>query len=124
MLRNLWKDEAGFIVSAELVFVATIVVIGLVVGLAVLRNQVVQELVDTGLAIGSVSQSFAVGGTLKSTVAWSDAFGYRDQRDFCQPDTSQTPGKEPGGIQVSGLLPLIDWDGHSLPATPPGREEP
>ena len=42
MFRKLWKDEAGFIVSAELVLVATMLVIGMIVGLTVVRNQVVQ----------------------------------------------------------------------------------
>ena len=122
VFRRLWNDEAGFIVSAELVFVATIVVIGLVVGLAVLRNQVVQELVDLGMSIGSVSQSWALSGTLKPDVAWSDGGGYTDVRDFCQPDTTQTPGQEPGGIAVHGLIPSIDWQGLDIPASPLGRE--
>jgi Flp pilus assembly pilin Flp len=115
MLRRLWNDEDGFIVSAELVLIATIVVIGLVVGLVSLRNQVVQELVDVGQAIGSVSQSFAVSGTSgKRGCAWTDGFGYTDLVDFCQ--SPQSPGHEPGGIVVCGLIP------HGMPGFPPGGE--
>jgi hypothetical protein len=121
-LRKLWNDEAGFIVSTELVLVATIVVIGLIVGLAVLRNQVVQELVDTGMSIGSISQSWALSGTKKPGVAWTDGGGYTDIRDFCQPDTTQTPGKEPGGVAVHDLMPSIDWQGYDIPSSPLGRE--
>lgn len=33
MLHRLWNDEDGFVISAELVLVATIVVIGLILGL-------------------------------------------------------------------------------------------
>ena len=32
LLRRLWTDEAGFVVSTELVLVATVLVIGLLVG--------------------------------------------------------------------------------------------
>jgi hypothetical protein len=120
--RKLWNDEAGFIVSAELVLVATIVVIGLVVGLTVLRNQVVQELVDVGQAIGSVSQSYAVSGTSKNGCAWTDGFGYRDLVDFCQ--SPQSVGHEPGGITVCGLIPDHDWNGSALPGSPPSGEYP
>ena len=98
LFRNLWADDAGFIVSAELVLVATILVIGLIVGLTSLRNQIVQELVDVGQAIGSVSQSFAFAGVAKHGVAWTDGSGYDDKRDFCQ--APQGHGQEPGGISV------------------------
>lgn len=115
MLRKLWNDEGGFIISAELVLIATIVVIGLIVGLTSLRNQIVQELVDVGQAIGSLSQSYAFSGTKKDGVGWTDGSAYRDLVDFCQ--TPQSPGQEPGGISVHGLIPP-GADGHN----PPGGE--
>ena len=62
MLRKLWNDQAGFIVSGELVLVATIVVVGMIVGLASLRNQVVQELVGVGQPVGALSQSYSIPG--------------------------------------------------------------
>lgn len=62
LLRKLWKDEAGFIISAELVLVATMLVIGMIVGLTVLRNQVVQELGDLGAALGMISQGYEYTG--------------------------------------------------------------
>lgn len=98
MFRRFWNDETGFVVSAELVLIATILVIGLIVGLVVLRNQVVQELVDVGQALGSMSQSFCFSGTHKPTVAWTDGTCYIDLIDFCQ--APQQPGQEPGGISV------------------------
>ncbi len=113
MLRRFWNDEAGFVVSAELILIATILVIGLIVGLAVLRNQVVQELVDVGMAIGSVSQSYCFGGTFKRFVAWTDGSCYVDLVDFCQ--SPQIPGQEPGGISVR-MFPV------GSPTAPPGGE--
>ena len=61
-MRNLWKDEAGFIVSAELVLIATILVIGLIVGLSEVQTAVVHELNDVANAIGSLNQSYSFKG--------------------------------------------------------------
>jgi hypothetical protein len=62
MLQKLLHDDAGFIVSAELVLVGTILVIGLIVGLAEVQHAVVSELNDVADAIGSLNQSFAFTG--------------------------------------------------------------
>lgn len=61
-ITALYLDESGFIVSAELVLVATIVVIGMIVGLSEVQNAVVQELNDVADAIGSINQSFFYSG--------------------------------------------------------------
>ena len=58
MLRKLLRDEAGFIVSAELVLVATLLVIGLIVGLSSIQHAVVAELNDVADAIGKLNQSY------------------------------------------------------------------
>lgn len=62
---QLYRDDAGFVVSAELVLIATIVVIGLVVGLSEVSHAVNNELNDVGDAYGSVNQSFRYGGMQK-----------------------------------------------------------
>ena len=100
MIRKLWSEDAGFIVSAELVIVATIVVIGMIVGLTSLRNQVVQELVDVGQSVGALSQSFAYTGTSDSnTQAWTDGGFYTDKTDLGQ--QTQEAGAAGAGISVS-----------------------
>lgn len=64
-LRNYMRDrkQRGFIVSAELIFIVTILVIGLIVGWVAIRNAVVAELHDVSEAIGAVNQSFQFTGT-------------------------------------------------------------
>ena len=114
LFRKLWADDAGFVVSAELVLVATLLVIGLICGLTSLRNQIVQELVDVGQAIGSISQSYAYAGTAKCGVGNTDGAFYKDKFDFCQ-DPWQQPFTPPGGLSVTC------WpDGASY--FPPGGE--
>ena len=65
MLRNLLHDDYGVVISAELVFVLTVLVIGMVVGLSELQHAVVQELDDISNAIGKVNQSYAYSGFRK-----------------------------------------------------------
>jgi Flp pilus assembly pilin Flp len=62
MLKMLLNDEAGFIVSAELVLIATILVIGLVVGLSEVQHAIVSELNDVGDAIGELNQAYSFSG--------------------------------------------------------------
>lgn len=63
MLMKLYRDEHGVILSAEIVLVATILVLGLIVGLVELQCGVVDELNDIGEALGSMNQSYVVAGT-------------------------------------------------------------
>jgi len=86
-MRTLLNDEAGFIISAELVLVATILVIGLIVGLSEVQHAVVQELNDVGDAIGNLNQSYYFSGFSKRDFGVLHAFtrgsAFADQRDDC-----------------------------------------
>ena len=46
MLNQLWNDEAGFVISAELVLVLTIAVLAMIVGLSEVAVAVNTELND------------------------------------------------------------------------------
>jgi hypothetical protein len=101
VLHRLWADEAGFVISTELVLVATILVIGLVVGLTELRNQVVQEVADLAQAIGNINQSYEYAGTAKLEVGQTAGSDFHDERDFCEAEGGDdTEGSEPCGISV------------------------
>lgn len=60
--RALWTDESGFIISTELVLIATVGVIGMTAALACVRDSVVGELNDVAGAIGSLNQSYCYTG--------------------------------------------------------------
>ena len=45
-LAKLWSDDSGFIITLELILVATIVGIGSIVGLTCLRNAINSKLAD------------------------------------------------------------------------------
>jgi Flp pilus assembly pilin Flp len=62
LLTKLMNDEAGFIVSAELVMIATLGVLAMAVGLSEVAWNINNELKDVGRAFGSMNQSFNLQG--------------------------------------------------------------
>ena len=87
-MRKLLNDENGFVVSAELVLVLTIAVLGTVVGLTAVRDSIAQELVDLSDAFGAVNQTFNVVGISKAKNAGKPhaavfGFGFADNADDC-----------------------------------------
>src|ERR1051326_5979388 len=97
-MRAFWKDEHGFVVSAELILVATIVVLGLVVGLVEVRQAISEELEDVASAFGSVNQSYNFIG-LSTEKAQTSGSGFSDQADLCdsQFDIGGTASQGEGG---------------------------
>lgn len=131
LLNRLWSDESGFVNSAELLLFSVIVVIGLIVGLAALRDGIVQELGDTGQAVGQLDQSYAVefqnGGHLQ--VSGNDVVvnktyggvhvvtGFRNFQYVDQPNLGDGPdvaGGPPAGIVIGGN----DTDENGSPPNP------
>lgn len=97
-LRTLWKDDVGAVISVELILVITIVGIGLIVGLTTLRNAVVQELADTGAAVGSMNQSFTFSG-VSGHASSTGGSNFTDQTDAG--DTGDIAGQGANCVQVN-----------------------
>lgn len=62
MLSQLWADDKGALIAIEFLFVATILIIGIIVGLAGVRDAVNTELTELGNAILALSQGYSIGG--------------------------------------------------------------
>ncbi|HCP13083.1 MAG TPA: hypothetical protein DIT89_12185 [Planctomycetaceae bacterium] len=91
MIKNFLNDENGVIVSAEIVLVATILVLGMVVGLAELQSAIVGELSDVATAFGNVDQSYSTSGYVSYKASGgikSRTYGasYYDVPDECDCD--------------------------------------
>ncbi|MEX0794172.1 MAG: hypothetical protein WD045_13635 [Pirellulaceae bacterium] len=126
LAAQLWHDERGFVQSAELILIGTLAVIGLIVGLAAFRDGAVQELGDSGVAVGQLDQSYAVEitggaggladitvvgipdglvtitgdfGAVTSTSTFNN-YSYDDQPDQGDNDP-QAPGDPPAGIEYT-----------------------
>jgi hypothetical protein len=82
VMKRLWNDEAGFIVSMELMIVATVVVLGMLVGLVAIREQLVQELADVAEAISEFNQSYSYAAVIGHSSSTGGA-DFIDALDFC-----------------------------------------
>lgn len=82
LFSNLWLDEFGFVVSTELVLVATILVIGVTVGHSTLRNAVVIELADMADSISNSNQSYSFTTVTGHSSSIAGSL-FSDDLDFC-----------------------------------------
>ena len=95
LMRRLWHDDGGALIATEWVFVATILILGLVVGLTAISRAVEGELVDLANAIGSLNQSFSFGGSSGCCASAAGSFSSQTTRhnlmiDFCVPAANLT----------------------------------
>jgi hypothetical protein len=82
VVSRLWSEQDGAIVSAEIMLVATILVIGVIVGLKSVRDSVVTELADVAQAIANVDQSYSYSAT-SGHHAFTAGGAFHDRSDFC-----------------------------------------
>ena len=97
---KLWQCDRGFVVTNELVFMSAILVMGLVVGLATVRDQVVQEFGDASVGIGALNQSFSFAG-VENSVGSSPGSVFGDKSDFCDVFGFDIPNSEPACININ-----------------------
>jgi hypothetical protein len=107
MLQKLWNDECGLIISAELVLVLTICVLGVIVGLSSVVVAVNEELLDVAHAIGSLNQSYGVPGfhgCIKNGgyLSWTLGSTNNDQPDDCDCASSCDMISVPNGPTSAG----------------------
>lgn len=93
ILNALKNDENGFVVSAELVLVGTILVLGMIVGMTELSYNVNQELEDLGSGIGAINQTYyyTLASGTKGEVVGSTYLDFQDECDNVCDITCNTP---------------------------------
>ena len=67
LMKMLWKDEGGFILSTEAMILWTIVVLGMVVGLVAVRDAAVTELTEVANTILTFDQTYGYDGAILYT---------------------------------------------------------
>ncbi len=91
LLPRLWNDQQGVVQAAEMVLIATVVLLGVMVGMATWRDGINNEMADVAQALDDFDQSYTVapltfvlpgpgGGSLTITIG---PFGFLDTDDFC-----------------------------------------
>jgi len=115
MLKQFLNDDAGFLISAELVLVFTLVFCGVAVGMAVVRDSLVQELGDVSEAIGALNQSYeyrsinAPDSATCGSHADCAGSGFEDQKDDCDCD----------GINFMDVTEKVDPNNGAGPGSAP-----
>lgn len=104
LLKRLWCDELGLVVSAETMMVGTLGVIGAVAGIATTASAVNDELSQLAQAFRGFDQSYTVSGTSVSVVA------------TCPPahGCDETPS-DLGALYSSGLIATTASSGFQQP---------
>jgi hypothetical protein len=88
-MRKLFNDEAGFVVSAELALIVTLIFTAVAVGVAVARDALVTEYNDISEMIGVMDQSWNVQGQSVADGLGAKGhgsnkgMGYNDEQDIC-----------------------------------------
>lgn len=60
--RSLLRDERGFVITAELVLISTVLILGLVAALSAVKVAIAGELGEVAGSIGSLNQSYYTNG--------------------------------------------------------------
>jgi hypothetical protein len=114
LIKDLWIDEAGAVLAAEVVMVGTVAVLASVVGLNLAATAVNDELTEFSSAIRSLDQSYAYLGH-QSCRAWSAGSYYR------QPDVQQSLSElcGEGPADVESIRQTIDAQRTVVPVEAP-----
>ncbi len=102
LFQRFAQDEAGFVVSTELILISTITVIGMIVGLTTVRDVVVIELADVADAISEIDQSYSYG-QVTGHCASTAGVRFHDKADFCERAFAEDDQNPTGGAQCVRL---------------------
>ena len=109
LFKSLWRDEAGVVMSTELVLLGTVGVIGATVGLNMVTNSVNAEMRDLAFAIRSLNQSYSFRG-------YSSCGAYTAGSCFVQQPVSES-------LAELGIMGRPEAAPPVLPSTQPPQPE-
>ncbi|MAR11513.1 MAG: hypothetical protein CL681_16335 [Blastopirellula sp.] len=105
LLKQLWADTGATVTPTSMLLLVTIVAIGGIVGLTTIRDQIVQEFVDVGVALNSLDHSVNVDVQIDTdsdgvpdTSIYSANFDDNDIGTLCGQPFTDPSGQAPGGL--------------------------
>jgi hypothetical protein len=118
-MKSLWMDEGGAILSFELMLLLVLVVIGISVGMVVLRDAVVSEFQWIAAAVNSLNPSYVVDGlTYVDLAAGGIATGGTDATAATLGIGANT-GQIVDTVVASAAVTIASDPGVLLPVTSP-----
>jgi len=99
LMYRLWKDDCGALIATEWLFVVTILVLGSITGLVMVRQAVLAEFQDMAQAIMSLDQSYSFSSqsNCESSTAGSAYFDLTESI-FEGSDIATQPGFDLGNL--------------------------
>ena len=96
LLTRLWRDQRGTLDTASWLLLTCLIAIGCVVGVASVRDQIVQQFGDMAVALESLDQSYSFSIVTPSATMTSM---------YTDPPTTLTDplDAEPAGIVIGGV---------------------
>lgn len=82
LFARFWIEDHGAILSAEVMLIASVLVIGVIAGLSSLRDSVVTELADLAQALANLNQSYSYSG-VTGHHTFTGGGSFHDNADFC-----------------------------------------
>jgi Flp pilus assembly pilin Flp len=61
---KLWRDDVGAVIASEYLFISTLLVVGIIVGLSSIRDAVTSEMAELGNSYMALSQGYWVSGQI------------------------------------------------------------
>ncbi len=101
LICKLWNDDCGALISTEFLFVATILVIGVIAGLVLVRDAVVVQLEELACAIGALQQCYSFSGLSACHVS---VCGSSTGPDTCNCNTLTATSSTPCTIALPGCF--------------------
>ncbi|MFO0800804.1 MAG: hypothetical protein U0804_25335 [Gemmataceae bacterium] len=62
LLRRLWDDDDGVVLSVELLLILAVIVFGMIPGVVALRNSLIASMATTGNMLSSITPTFTYSG--------------------------------------------------------------
>ncbi len=97
LCKRFWRDQRGEVSATSVILLYAILALGAIVGLVSLRNEMVQELGDIGVALRNLNQSFSVvfnGDTIEYDESDNDGSEFL-------PNPTDDSNQPPAGIEFT-----------------------
>lgn len=96
MMRNvmarLWNDDDGALIAVEWIFLATILILGVIVGMVAVRQAIIAEFHDIANSLLALNQSFRITGQSNCESSTAGTFFFDLGDSIVVRSTVATPG--------------------------------
>jgi Flp pilus assembly pilin Flp len=91
-MARLWNDDDGALIAVEWIFLATILILGVIAGMVAVRQAVIAELHDIANALLALNQSFHLTGQSNCESSTAGSFFIDVGDSIVVRSTVATPG--------------------------------